>query len=322
MALATNAALNLYKGKGICSFKASGQSGWLDLGEVTVFENTPEITKTPFYTSRSGTKLKLFDTIDEQSLTGSMTLLEMTKENLALALFAGTPTAGSQSAGTLDAVSTTTITDRFIETGKLYLYHYKLMHGTAAGGTPANGDTVTGVTSAATCEIVYKGSGYIEVIKVVGTFVAGETIGNGTWTAVLDTPVRVSGAIVCSTNTGTARYTKGTDYDEDSFAGTIRENTGSAIVSHTSYVSADYEAKTLNTINILSETITQGELKFIGHNDQGVRFHVWYPNATLSADGAIGLISEDNAELTLSVEILADAETYPDAPYGTWTEIS
>lgn len=328
MAVPSNAQTNLYKGKGIGYVKITGESGWRDLGEVSVAAETPEVTKTDFFTNRSGIKTKSFSTTDEVTLTGSLTLLEgHTKENMELAAYSGTPTAGSQTIGTLDVVETTTIADQFVETGKLYLYHWKLTHGTITGTDFVVGETVTSDgTGTPSGKVAYVGSGYIEVVSTTSNtndFAAGDDItgGTGAGVATISIAVEVSGAIVTDDD-GSDRYVKGTDYTEDTLGGLIREDTGGSIAANTVYVSADYKALNLNVLNILSETSTTGEFKFIGHNDQGMRWNVWHPSVSFTPDGEIGLITEENAELTVAMEIYSMSDTYPSAPYGTWTEVS
>ena len=89
--------LNYYVGKGIISFKKSGDSSYRDLGNVTVFEFQPEITLLDHYSSRTGVKTKDDSVVTEKAGKLNMTLEEWTLPNLQLALMGG-PIEDSSSA--------------------------------------------------------------------------------------------------------------------------------------------------------------------------------------------------------------------------------
>ncbi len=77
---------NYYIGKGIVSIMLEGESTWRDVGNVTVFEFTPTITKLDHFSSRQGVKVKDRQVVTEKGGTLKMTMEEFTAENLALAL--------------------------------------------------------------------------------------------------------------------------------------------------------------------------------------------------------------------------------------------
>lgn len=325
MTVPSNAQKNLYKGKGIAYVKLSGETGWRDLGEVSVVTETPEIKKTDFFTNREGIKTKSFSTVDEITLSGSLTLLEgHTKENMELALCSGTPTGGSQAKGTLSMAEITTAPDQFKDTGKLYLYHWRIMHDEPATPFEVGGTVMSNGAGSPVGEVAYVGEGYIEIVGTTNNttgFAAGDSITDGTSTATISNAAETMGAVVTAAG-GATRFIKGVDYTEDPLAGSIRENSGGGIASNTVYVSADYKALNLNILNVLSQKTPTGEFKFIGHNNQGCRWHVWHPLVNFTLDGEVGLITEDNAEVTVSMEIYSMGDIYPGAPYGTWTEVS
>jgi len=322
-AFSTNPINRLYKGKGSIFFKKDGETGKHHFGEVTVFSNTPEISKTPFKTSlnSSGT---VYEEIDETNYTGTMTYLEMTVYNIALAMLSSDIVVGAQTVGTLDGVATTTISGKFVSLGKAYTYYKKLVLG--AVGTLAIGETVTSDgTGTPTGKIVWIGDDYIEVISTTGNatdFAAGDTItgGTSTETAVISQSLTVSGAIVTDAATATVRYVKNTDYDYYATSGDLGENPDGSIAANTVYVSCDYKAKVTKQVTPLAESITQGEMWFEGDTDYGRHFKIWYPKVNLVADGEMGWIGEEKAEPAIAITILSDASTYPDTPYGTITE--
>lgn len=82
---------NYYIGKGIVSFRKSGDSDFRDLGNATVFEFAPNITKLDHFSSRTGVKTKDRSVVTEKSATINLTLEEWTIENLQLALLGDQP---------------------------------------------------------------------------------------------------------------------------------------------------------------------------------------------------------------------------------------
>ena len=82
---------NYFIGKGILEFKKSGQSTFRDMGNCSVFEFAPNITKLDHYSSRTGVKTKDRSVVTEKSATLNLTLDEVTIENLQLALMGDQP---------------------------------------------------------------------------------------------------------------------------------------------------------------------------------------------------------------------------------------
>lgn len=75
---------NYHIGKGIVSFKETGGSTFVDLGNAPSFIYTPKVTKKEHFTSREGVKTKDFTAITEIGATIKVTLDEITAENLAM----------------------------------------------------------------------------------------------------------------------------------------------------------------------------------------------------------------------------------------------
>jgi len=74
---------NYHIGKGIVSFKETGQSTFTDLGNSPSFIYTPTVTKKEHFSSREGVRTKDFTAITEVGATVKFTLDEITGENLA-----------------------------------------------------------------------------------------------------------------------------------------------------------------------------------------------------------------------------------------------
>jgi hypothetical protein len=82
-----------YVGKGVVSVALTGASTWTDVGNVPVFELTPNITVLTHYSSRLGIRTKDLEIIHEKQMTLTMHMDEWTYSNLFLALMGTTGTA-------------------------------------------------------------------------------------------------------------------------------------------------------------------------------------------------------------------------------------
>jgi hypothetical protein len=75
---------NYHIGKGIVSFKETGASTFIDLGNAPSFVYTPAVEKKEHFSSREGIKTKDFTAITSIAATIKVTLDEITPENLAM----------------------------------------------------------------------------------------------------------------------------------------------------------------------------------------------------------------------------------------------
>lgn len=81
------ASINNYTiGKGIVSIKKTGDSSFIDMGNCTEFEFTPEVEKLDHFSSREGIKTKDKTVIIQKSGTIRLVLDEWSPENLKLAV--------------------------------------------------------------------------------------------------------------------------------------------------------------------------------------------------------------------------------------------
>lgn len=95
---------NYHIGKGIVSFKEEGGSSFVDLGNAPSFVWEPTIEKLEHFSSREGVKTKDFTAVTQVGATITLTLDEITPENLALF------TLGDNTGGTIEAFKNTEIT--------------------------------------------------------------------------------------------------------------------------------------------------------------------------------------------------------------------
>lgn len=92
---------NYTVGKGIAYFKKTGDTVWRDLGNVPLFDFTPNITTLDHFSSRQGVKLKDRTVVLEKSGTLKMDMEEFTAKNLAMAIL-GTVTTNSAGREVID----------------------------------------------------------------------------------------------------------------------------------------------------------------------------------------------------------------------------
>ena len=320
--LAPNTDNYLY-GKGHVLFQKTGESGYLHLGNAPAFDINVEVTKEDHYSAMSGTKEKDATRVTEKSAKSTITLEEPNPENIDLAFLGDGVQSASQIAGNLDAVETTTVADRYVELGYLGVYLTKLSHGSVSGGPFQAGETVTGGTSSATGDVAWVGSGFVELINVSGAFVAGETITGGTssGSATLSAAETINDAVVTDAASPTTRYTLGTDYSIQADGGLIRELSGGSIASNTCYVSAQYGAKTLKSVNALVNSSTTGKLLFIGTPDDGPKKKVEGWNVSLTISGAVPYIGESISTIQIEAEYLSDEANHPSNPFFKETTV-
>lgn len=95
---------NYHIGKGIVSFKETGSSTFIDLGNAPRFIYTPTVTKKEHFSSREGIKTKDFTAITEIGATVKVTLDEITADNLALFAL-GDLVSGTDGTGTITGLT-------------------------------------------------------------------------------------------------------------------------------------------------------------------------------------------------------------------------
>lgn len=129
---------NLYVGKGIVSFKATGEADFRDLGEVPELEITLEIETLDYFSSRSGIRSKTLTIVLERGGAARWIMNEWTPGNLAMALMGEVDELGSEGP-TFDILSTDAIEGelKFVGTnsqGPNYEVHLHRIRITPTGG--------------------------------------------------------------------------------------------------------------------------------------------------------------------------------------------
>lgn len=319
--LSPNTGNYLY-GKGRLYFEDADSSGLLDLGNIPKFTLQPEVTTEDHYSSRSGTKLKDMSVVTESKVTGEFDIEEYSAENLNLAFLGNGVDSSSQSASFVSGASKTVVLDRFIDLGKMSLSTVKLTHGTVTSGPFAIGDAITGGTSSATGVVGWVDTGFIELYHVHGTFTDTETITSSGKSATLtDATVQEDIIVTDAASNPTTRYVLGEDYSLDVDGGLLRALTDGDITT-TCYVSYDYAALTLQSVNALANTSISGKFVFIGDPDTGPRVKVEIWSGKVTVGGAAGFISDSITPIPMRIEVLADTANHPTCPFFKPTIIS
>ena len=86
--------LNYFLGKGIVSWKGTNDTDFRLLGNVPLFEITPQVTRLPHYSAMRGIRFLDFNPVISKLMTVKFHMEEFTPENLAIALM-GTYTPGT-----------------------------------------------------------------------------------------------------------------------------------------------------------------------------------------------------------------------------------
>lgn len=100
---------NLQVGKGIVSFKKTGDADYRDMGNVSALTITPDFTTLEHFTSRAGVKLKDLTVTLEKKGTVKLTMEEITAHNFALMVL-GAVNEASVGGPTVDIFSEGVIT--------------------------------------------------------------------------------------------------------------------------------------------------------------------------------------------------------------------
>lgn len=308
---------NYMYGKGVVMFRAHGAEGYLHLGNCPAFGLQVGVEQAEHFSSMSGTKEKDAAFVTQKSATGNVTMEEFNAENVAIA-FLGDVMEGSQASKTLSGHAVAVTPGRYVDLGMKRLGITRIM---LAGGTGdfSVGETVTGDASSASGSVAWAEPGLVELVGVTGVFKIGENVTGDTSSASATASGVERAADVVVTDAAespTTRYKSGVDYMVVAEGGMLTVAKGGAAGSaETVYVSADVPALKTHKVDALTNAKCEGELLFIGQPEQGPRWHVRMWRASLKLSGEIGMISDDAAQMQMSIEGLADRGGHPASPF-------
>jgi len=308
-----------YGGTGRAYVGAVAGSSFDDLGDLENLTFTLSVSTEKLKTNRNAAKSTILEVETEREASLAFGLREMSNNNLKMALLADTINTANQSASYVYQADPTLVNDLYVDLGHLNVFSTKLT-GTITG-TLAVGDTVTGETSAATGKIAYKGTGYIELVNVSGTFQASEQVYKTADTNhIVPTGIEILEDVVVTDVTGATRRVQGTDYSLDPDYGYIRQlSTGTTAT--TDVVSYDYEAVTKNYLWSMAASSVQKKLIFVSDkDDQGPRQRWTFHKVQINLNGDFPLIGSGAAILNVTATVLADT-TQPSGQEYFKTEI-
>jgi len=123
-------------------------------------------------------------------------------------------------------------------------------------------------------------------------------------------------AVTINPAAGGDAYVVTTDYVVDAVSGRIYIVPGGGIAAGTAiHVDYTYSADTSPTIRGGVSSLIEGFVRFIGAPTEGPTEEVEVWRASVTPQGALGLISDEYGEFTLEMEILSDTDNHSTEPY-------
>ena len=290
------------------------------LGNAPAFTFNMAIEKLEHYSSMTGLKAKDKTVVTQVTPSLNFTLDELSEENMNM-LFFGSTTAGTQTADDFNLTVLPAVElDRYYDLGAMDVGIYKFTLSATPVGDWAVGDTITGGTSLETAVLreIIGSTFYISTIS--GPFTAGEAItnaGTGTNDLLATTAEMWDATHIVVWDGVSTFYTKGTDFMFDTASGRVLiKSTGTILAGATDVnVVFGFPDKTYTTLNAMSVTSIEGQLRFTSDYPEG-------PNMTLTAwivnltpDGDTSFIGDDWSTMAFTGEVLADEAGHPDSPY-------
>ena len=187
-------------------------------------------------------------------------------------------------------------------------------------GDWATGDTITGGTSTETAVLREIVGNSFYVTTVSGAFTAGEAISNagtGSNDLAAGTAETWDATRIFVWNGVDTTYTMGTDYMFDSASGRVAIKSGGVVIAGATDINVvfAYPDKTYTTLNAMSETSIEGQLRFTSDYPEGPNMTLTAWKVNLSPDGDTSFIGDDWSTMAFTGEVLSDAAGHPNSPY-------
>lgn len=292
---------NYYVGKGVVSWSTDGGVTWRDLGDVSQFAFQPTVVKLDHYSSRTGVRTKDLSVVTEQNATVNMMLSEFSGPNIALALM-GADVVPFKLDITATLAGTVNVTVMSSTAGLVTGMAYNV----TGPGIPV-GTTLTWT------------SGVIATLSqaatISGTLIPLEITDPQTQLSL--TAVLTAGSTTLGAMSSTSGLEAGVSYN---IAGpglqpgtTVIWTTGTTAVLSLAAATGDgltpleFEITGVETIDIFTQPIVQGSLRFVGTNIVGPRMTMTLLQVSLTPSKALGLIEAANAwgEIELTGDVTA-----------------
>lgn len=311
---------NILYGGGFRMFwKEKTSTAWQEVGHFNDLSVSPSVSKESLSGSRTAARGTIKSRVTERKVAISVTPIELSTENLRMALLAEAPTQENQTASYRDLASLTVVEDGYVRLGHNDVFITRIPIGTVTSGPFQVGETVTGGTSSASGEIAWSATGLLELVHVSGTFVAGEVLTGGTSSAhaTAASVQKVKDLVVVNSAAPTIRYTQGDDYDLQADEGMFRV-LSSGDISGNPYVAYSYDAHSGEKLYQYSGgNVINKEVLIVSDKDNdGPRFELYYPSVDWTMDGDWSLLSDDASSLPFSGEVLEDSTQISGQEYG------
>jgi hypothetical protein len=312
MPLASNAENIRYNGTGRAYAGAVAGASFDDLGELETLGFSLTQSTEKMKSTRNASRATILEVINEAEAQLTFGLREMTNENLKMALMGAAINTANQSASFVyqdevgAAADVELVNDLYVDLGKLNVFSTKLTG--VISGTIAVGDSLTGVTSSATGRIAFKGTGFVELVHVVGTFQVGETVQLTSGNNIVPASIEVLEDIVVTNAAGSTRRVQGTDYTLDPDYGYVRKLSSPGAIIDTDVISYDYEAVNTKYIHGMSAGSVQKKLIFVSDKDDvGVRTRWTFHKVNILMNGDFPMIGDGAAILSVTASVLKDS---------------
>ena len=129
--------------------------------------------------------------------------------------------------------------------------------------------------------------------------------------------------VVVKKDGGTPTYVVADDYTVDADTGRIYIVEGGDIEAGFALdVSYDYATESLNMIRGMNQTSVKGLIRFMGDPARGPVYECIIWKASVRADGAIGFISDEYAQWSLTGDIESMATAHPNEPHFRLIEVA
>ncbi len=117
-------------------------------------------------------------------------------------------------------------------------------------------------------------------------------------------------SVVVKDETGVTTYVEDEDYSVDYKIGRIKAITGGAIAEDDLVkVSYSYADLSLPAVKLAEKTKIEGALRFVGDPAYGPEFELYIPKVSITADGAMPLISTEWSSVGIRAEALIETDT-------------
>lgn len=211
-----------YNGTGRVYAREAGAQGWEDLGEIESFSFNASVSTETLKSTRHASRATILEVESEREATLSFELREETPFNLAMAELGGDWSDDNQLSGYVTLEEITAVPDLYVELGHYDVHMYRISHGSVSGGAFKVGESVS--IGGVSADVVWAGSGFVEVVNPSGTLPSSGNLSGDTSSAsaTVTGSTRLEDVCVVDAAIPTKRYVQGQDYTLDPDYGMLR----------------------------------------------------------------------------------------------------